>query len=77
MRMTRDSFIWTLTMVAGICGYLALGTSPTAWSFHEWMQHIVGVCVIVGAKLGNSPLPSTWQQGFATKFDREFPGQPR
>lgn len=64
-------------MIAAICGYLALGTSPAQWSFQEWMQHVVGLCAIIGAKLGNSPLPSAWQKGLAEKFDRAFPGAQR
>lgn len=64
-------------MIAAICGYLALGTSPAQWSFQEWMQHVVGLCAIIGAKLGNSPLPSTWQKTFDKKFDAAFPGQVR
>lgn len=60
---TRDSFIWTLAMVAAVCGYLALGSSPALWSFQDWMQHLVGLCAIIGAKLGNSPLPGEWQKG--------------
>lgn len=60
--MTRDSAIWTIGMLAAVCGYLALGDSPARWTFQQWMQHGVGLCAIIGAKLGNSPLPGEWQQ---------------
>lgn len=62
--MTRDSIIWTLTMIAAVCGYLALGPSPATWTFQQWMQHVVIACGIVAAKLGNSPLPSSWEKRF-------------
>lgn len=60
--MTRDNVLWTLTMVAAVCGYLALGTSPATWTFQLWMQHLVVLCGIVAAKLGNSPLASSWEK---------------
>lgn len=60
--MTRDHIVWTLAMVGAVCGYLALGTSPATWTFQQWMQHGVILTGIVAAKLGNSPLPSSWQK---------------
>lgn len=56
--MTRDAWIfsWGAVLIA-VAGYLALGESPTHWTFQQWMQNVVAIGGILTAKLGTSPLP--------------------
>ena len=58
MTLTRDALVFSwLAVIVAVAGYLALGDSPTTWTFQQWMQNLVAIAGIVGGKLGTSPLP--------------------
>ena len=64
MIWTRDSILFSwLAVVVGLAGYLATGPNPQTWDFAHWMQAVVVVGGLIGAKLGESPLPHSDDTG--------------
>jgi len=58
MTLTRDAAVFSwLAIAVAIMSYLALGSSPLDWTWHQWMQNLVAILGIIGGKLGTSPLP--------------------
>lgn len=54
--MTRDSwlFSWTVSVVGTFAAYLATGPAPSHWDWAHWMQALVTLAGLIGAKLGTS-----------------------
>jgi hypothetical protein len=55
--VTRDSYVWWLTLVAAIVGYLITAEKPpTEWSYLQWLQAASFVLAWLAGKLSTSPL---------------------
>lgn len=57
MGLTRDHWIWWLTLVAAFLGYLAAdGRPPTEWAYQDWIKAGVAGSMWLIGKLQTSPL---------------------
>ena len=56
MRLTRDSWIWTLSIIAALLTYLGAAPPPTQWDYLQWIKFAALVVATVSAKLATSPL---------------------
>lgn len=57
--VTRDSWLWTLSIAAAVLTYLSAAPSPATWGYGEWIQALAFVVGVVSGKLATSPLTGT------------------
>ena len=53
---SRDSWLWTLGIVAAVLTYLGAAPAPFDWGWAEWVQFAAFVVATVSGKLATSPL---------------------
>lgn len=61
MRLTRDSIVWWLGIIAAALTYLLAADPPTQWTYHEWLQAAAAVVATISGKLATSPLKGEWE----------------
>lgn len=54
MRLTRDSSVWTLSILGSIVLYLMNLPAPTQWSYHQWLAFLAATIATISGKLSNS-----------------------
>ena len=56
MRLTRDSWLLTLSILGAALAYCAAAPPPTEWTYPEYIKAIAFLVATVSGKLATSPL---------------------
>jgi hypothetical protein len=56
MRLTRDSLLLWLPVVAALITYLLSTDPPTVWTYYQWLQFASAAVAVASTKLMTSPL---------------------
>lgn len=57
MKLTRDSLVLTLGVLASVLAYLMVAPPPTEWSYAETLKFLSVLVGIGLSRLQSSPLP--------------------
>ena len=56
MRLTRDSWLWTLSILSAVVVYLSNAATPVDWNYNDWLKAASFVVATISGKLATSPL---------------------
>lgn len=64
MKLTRDSALLWVGVIAALFAYLSVNKIPTEWSYPEWIQFGIAITGWAIGKLQSSPLSGENKQIF-------------